>query len=322
LYAKKVMIVEHCEDLLPRYLRFIKGVVDSADLPLNISRQMLQQDRHIAQIRKWLTKKVLDELSEMHEKEPDKYLVFWNEFGRAMKEGVSSDFDNKDKLIALLRFQSSRDAEQLTALKDYVERMPEGQDHIYYLTGETRDVVDNSPVLEAYKEKGYEVLYLVEPVDELLVQYLTEYEGKRLKSAGKGRSKLDGGGEESLKEQEKESSGLLELIQKKLDKYVKQVRLTNRLTRSPGCLVVEEHDYSPQLERLLQQQKQRRVLELNPNHPLFSKMRGIYEANNDDPRLGSCAELLLGYAALAEGSPLPEPVEFNRLLAELITQSL
>lgn len=322
LYAKKVMIVEHCEDLLPRYLRFIKGVVDSADLPLNISRQMLQQDRHIAQIRKWLTKKVLDELSEIHEKEPDKYLEFWKEFGRAIKEGVSSDFDNKDKIISLLLFESSHDAEKLTTLKDYLARMPEGQDHIYYLTGETREVVDNSPVLEAFKEKGCEVLYLVEPVDELVVQYLTEYEGKKLKSAGKGRAKLDGESEESLKQVEQECSGLLESIQKKLDQHVKQVRLTNRLTKSPGCLVVEEHDYSPQLERLLQQRKQRRVLELNPNHPMFAKMRDIYQADHDDPRLGSCAELLLGYAALAEGSPLPDPVEFNRLLAELITQSL
>src|SRR5262249_36012648 len=186
LYAKRIMIVERCEDLLPRYLRFIKGVVDSSDLPLNISRQMLQQDRHITQIRKWLTKKVLDTLEELYEKEHDKYLQFWSQFGRALKEGVSSDYDNKDRILALLLFQSSNDPEKLTTFNGYIERMKEGQNEIYYMTGESRTVVENSPHLEAFKEKGYEVLYLIDPVDELLVQSLMDYQGKKLKSVGKG----------------------------------------------------------------------------------------------------------------------------------------
>jgi len=164
LYAKRVMIMEHCEELLPRYLRFIKGVVDSADLPLNISRQTLQQDRHIAQIRKWITKKVLDTLEDLQDKEPDKYLEFYGQFGRALKEGVASDYDNKERLLPMLLFQSSDDTEKLTTLKDYVARMKPEQDRIYYLTGETRAAVESSPHLEAFKEKGYEVLYLTEHV--------------------------------------------------------------------------------------------------------------------------------------------------------------
>src|SRR5215471_583460 len=170
LYAKRVMVMENCADLLPGYLRFVKGVVDSADLPLNISRQMLQQDRHITQIRKWLAKKVLDTLQEMKEKEYEKYLQFWGQFGRALKEGVGSDYGNKDRIVSLLLFQSSNDPEKLTTLQGYVERMKDGQNEIYYLTGESRGMVENSPHLEAVKEKGYETLYLVEPVDELLAQ--------------------------------------------------------------------------------------------------------------------------------------------------------
>ena len=332
LYAKRVLIVERCEDLLPRYLRFIKGVVDSADLPLNISRQMLQQDRHIGQIRKWLTKKILDSLQEMNEKQYDEYLKLWDEFGRALKEGVSSDYDNKDRIIALLLFQSSNDPEKLTTLKGYVERMKEGQNEIYYLTGESRAVVENSPHLEAFKEKSYEVLYLVDPVDELLVQSLMDYEGKKLKSVGKGAVRL--GSEEEreriekeLKEKEGEAKGLLELIQKSLDENVKQVRLSSRLISSPACLVGNEMDYSPQLERLLQKgkgggPKARRILELNPDHEIFTKMSERFKKDNEDKSIGEYAELLLGYALLAEGSELPDPIKFNNVMINLMVQSL
>jgi len=332
LYAKGVLIIERCEELLPRYLRFIKGIVDSSDLPLNISRQMLQQERHINVIRKWLTKKVLDSLRTMADEEPDKYLLFWKQFGNAMKEGATSDFDNKDRLISLLRFQSSRDAEALTTLAEYVERMKEDQDEIFYLTGESRRVVENSPHLEAFKAKGYEVLYLVDRVDELLVQYLTEFKGKRLKSLGKGTVKV-GSREESeqaekeLKEKAEESSELLQFIQRHLDEHIKDVRLSNRLTTSPVCLVVTEMDYSPQMERLLQmgqegRPRQRRVMELNPQHEIFNRMRERFQQNKDDARLGNYAELLLGYALLAEGSELPDPVHFNQLVAELMAQTL
>jgi molecular chaperone HtpG len=328
LYARRVLIMERCEDLLPRYLRFIKGVVDSADLPLNISRQMLQQDRHITQIRKWITKKVLDALQESKQQEPDKYLTFWQQFGRALKEGVSADYENKDRLIALLLFQSSADAEKLTTLQEYVARMKPDQKEIYYLTGETRAIVENSPHLEAFKEKGYEVLFLTDPVDELLTQTLTEFEGKRLKSVGKGTVALGSEeerkqAEESLKEREKESAGLLEFIQKHLDPHVKQVRLSNRLVSSPVCLVGTEIDYSPQMERLLQKGKgggarQRRIMEINPDHEIFTKMLARHQQDSQDSLLGEYAELLFGYGLLAEGSELDDPVRFNKLLADMM----
>jgi molecular chaperone HtpG len=333
LYARRVMIMERCDGLLPRYLRFIKGVVDSADLPLNISRQMLQQDRHITQIRKWLTKKTLDTLLEVKEKEYDKYLQFWEQFGRALKEGVGEDYDNRDRIVSLLLFQSSNDPEKLTTLKEYVERMKEGQNEIYYLTGESRSVVENSPHLEAVKEKGYEVLYLVEPVDELLVQSLTDFEGKRLKSLGKGTIKLGSEeerkkSEDELKQKEEETAGLLQLLQKALDEHVKQVRLTTRLVSSPACLVVgAEIDYSPQMERLLMKgrgggPKQRRVLELNPNHELFTRMLDRYQQNKEDEALGEYAELLLGYSLLAEGSEIPDPTRFNRHVVKLMLRTM
>jgi molecular chaperone HtpG len=332
LYAKGVLIMEQCAELLPRYLRFIRGLVDSADLPLNISRQMLQQDRQVGVIRKWLTKKSLDSLQAMSEDEPDKFRIFWEQFGRALKEGVSSDYDNKDRLISLLRFQSSHDAENLTTLKDYVGRMKEDQQEIFYLTGESRRVVENSPHLEAFKAKGYEVLYLVDSVDELVVQYLTEFEGKKLKSVVKGTVKV-GSEEESaqvekeLKQKTEEASELLRHIQEHLDQYVKEVRLTNRLTTSPVCLVGAEMDYSPQLERLLQmgqggRPKQRRIMELNPQHEIFNRIRERFQQQKDDAAIGKYAELLLGYALLAEGSELPDPVNFNRLVAELMLQTL
>jgi molecular chaperone HtpG len=333
LYAKKVMVMENCEDLLPRYLRFIKGVVDSDDLPLNISRQTLQQDRHITQIQKWLTKKILDALAELFEKDYDKYLKFWSQFGRVLKEGVSSDYDNKDRILSLLLFQSSADPERLTTLKGYVERMKDGQQEIYYLTGESRSVVENSPHLEAFKAKGYEALYLTEPVDELLAQSLWDYEGKRLQSVGKGTVHLGGSEEEKekaqaeLKRKEEESADLLAALQKAIDEYVKQVRISNRLVSSPACLVGTEMDYSPQMERLLQKGKgggprQRRILELNPNHEVFIKMHERFNRNKEDGLIGEYAELLLGYSLLAEGSEIPDPTRFNRLVVDLMLKTL
>lgn len=332
LYAKGVSIMERCEELVPRYLRFIKGIVDTADLPLNISRQMLQQDRQVTQICKGLTKKVLDSLQAMSETEPEKFELVWEQFGRSIKEGVASDWDNKAKIVSLLRFQSSHDEKKLTTLKEYVERMKEGQEEIFYLTGESRRLLENSPHLEALKAKGYEVLYLVHSVDELVTQYLTEFEDKKLKSAGKGTVKV-GDKEESeqtekeLKQLAEESSELLSFIQRHLDQYVKEVRPTNRLTTSPVCLVGTDMDYSPQMERLLQmgeggRPKQRRIMELNPQHEIFNRMVVRFQQNKNEVELGKYADLLLSYALLAEGSDLPDPVGFNQLVAELMIQTL
>jgi molecular chaperone HtpG len=332
LYAKRVMVMEKCEDLLPRYLRFIKGVVDSSDLPLNISRQRLQQDRHIGQIKKWLTRKVLDSLTEMHEKEEETYLKFWKQFGRAMKEGLSSDFDNKQKIVSLLLFESSHDPEKLTTLKQYAERMNPDQKEILYLTGESRNVIENSPHLEAVSAKGYEVLYLSDPVDELMVQHLYDFEDKKLKSINKGTMEMGSEEErtqakEQLKSKNEEFSGLLEMAQKKLDEHVKQVRLSTRLVSFPACLVTEEHEYSPHLEKLLQKgkgggPKQRRILEFNPGHPIVTRLLGRFQANAEDVEIGNTVELLFALALLAEGSEIPDPVRFNRLTLDLMEKTL
>jgi molecular chaperone HtpG len=317
LFVRRVLIMEHCEELLPGYLRFIRGVVDSADLPLNVSRQRLQEDRHIAQIRKWLTKKVLDSLEEMQRKEPSKYVEFWKQFGRVVKEGPTLDFDNREKVFSLSLFESSADAEKMTTLSEYVARMKPDQSAIYYITGPSRKAVENSPHLEAFREKGYEVLYMVDPVDEMLVTSLPEFEGKKLKSIAKGAGDLTS--EADLKEKQTEFAGLAEGLQKKLDDRVKEVRLSARLTSSPACLVVSEHEMSPNLEKLLSQvkgetTKQKRILELNPNHEIITRMRD----RGGDAMLDDFAEVLYGYALLAEGSELTEPLKFNQALIRIL----
>jgi molecular chaperone HtpG len=332
LYARRVMVMDQCEDLMPRYLRFIKGVVDSSDLPLNISRQRLQQDRHITQIKKWLTRKVLDALSDLREKEAEKYLAFWEQFGKALKEGVSSDYDNKEKLLPLLLFESSHDPKELTTLKSYMERIKPEQNEILYLTGESRQVLENSPHLEGSKEKGYELLYLVDPVDELLVQHLHEFEGKHLKSVSKG--KANWGTEEEkqnleaqLKTKEEEYADFLQASQKKLDQYVKQIRLSTRLVSSPACLVTEEHEYSPNLERLLQKgkgggAKQRRIMELNPNHPIITRLFERFKSNGEDTEVSNSMDLLFQLSLLAEGSEIADPVRLNQLTLDLLKRAV
>lgn len=319
LYVRRVLIVEHCEELLPPYLRFIRGVVDSADLPLNVSRQRLQEDLHITQIRKWLVKKVIDSLEDMQKNEPEKYAEFWKQFGRVIKEGTSLDFDNQDRIVSLSMFESSNDPQKFTILKDYVSRMKEGQNAIYYLTGSSRRAVENSPHLEAFREKSFEVLYLVDPVDEIFVQWLPEFEGKKLKSVAKGIADL--GEKKNLEDKSREYRNLTAALQKKLDDRVKEVRLSTRLTSSPACLVVSEEDVSPNLEKLLNQvkgetTKQKRIMELNPDHELISKMRD----RADDAVLDDFAEVLYGYALLAEGSELQEPLKFNQALVRVLAK--
>jgi molecular chaperone HtpG len=272
-------------------------------------------------------------LAELFEKDHDSYLEFWGQFDRALKEGGSSDYENKERILSFLLFQSSADPENLTTLKGYVGRMKKGQDEIYYLTGESRSVVENSPHLEAFKEKGYEVLYLTEPVDELLVQSLWDYEGKKLKSVGKGTLKLGDNQEEKekaqaeLKKKEEEAAELFTAMQKAPDENVKQVRLSSRLVASSACLVGAEMDYSPQMERLLHKGKggvprQRRILELNPNREIFVKLQERFQKNEEDEAIMKYAELLLGHALLAEGSEISGPTKFNRLMVELILKTL
>jgi len=332
LYAKQVLIMDSCEDLLPGYLRFIKGVVDSADLPLNVSRETLQQDRHIVHIRKWLTGKVLKALEEMLKDDREKYRTFWNQFGRVLKEGVARDFDQRDRVSKLLLFESSHDAESLTSLEEYVERMKEDQQEIYYLTGEDRTTVEGSPHLEAFKKHGLEVLYLTDPVDEIVVQSLPQFAEKTLRSVAKGDVDLGSEEErkqvkEQLEEKGKELKDLLSVLQKHLDEHVKEVRLSARLTSSPACLVGSEYDMSPTLERIMRAShqampKQKRILELNGEHEIVTKLRARFEANAEDPILKDTADLLLGLALLAEGSEVHDLARFNQLLAQTLTKSL
>ena len=331
LYVRRVLIVERSPDLLPRYLRFLSGVVDSPDLPLNVSREMLQHDRQIRQIRKALVKKVLDSLADLKEKDQEKYLALWKAFGRVLKEGPSEDHENKEKIAELILFQSSHHEEKLSPLADYVSRMKEGQEAIYYLTGASRPAIESSPHLEALRAKGIEVLYLTDAVDELVVESLAEYQGKKLKSAGKGTVDLGTAEEKEEKKKELDEKtrayqGLLEWIQKALDDRIKEVRLSARLTASPACLVGGEHDFSPRLEQLLKRDtdrpRQRRILELNPDHEIVKRLERMVESDAASEKAGEYAELLYGYAVLAEGSELPDPAAFARRIADLMSRGL
>jgi molecular chaperone HtpG len=325
LFVRRVLIMEHCQDLLPSYLRFIRGVVDSSDLPLNVSRQRLQEDRHIAQIRKWLTKKILDSFEEMQAKEPEDYAKLWKNFGRVLKEGIPQDFDTKDRLLKLCLFESTNDAEKLTTLTEYVSRMKDGQKAIYFMTGPSRRAIEHSPHLEAFRAKGYEVMLFTDPVDEMIVQWVTEFEEKKLKSVAKGIADLDD--DRDLAAQVKEYSKLMDVLQSKLDENVKQVRLSGRLTSSPACLVVADEDLSPNLEMLLGKAKgeitrQKRIMEINPEHELLGKMKEVYASNADDPRLEDFANILYGYALLAEGSEITEPQKFNDALLRVVAKAI
>lgn len=332
LYVRRVFIMDDCKDLLPEYLRFVRGVVDSEDLSLNISREILQQDRQVQRMGKGIVGKVLGALRDLKEKDAGKYRQFWDAFGRVLKEGLFQDRENQEALLELAMLPSTHSPDAPTFLKDYIDRMPEGQDAIYYLTGESRAKLESSPHLEAFREKGYEVLLLSEPVDEVWAQSVFEFQGKPLKSIGKGDITLGteeerAAAEAARKEQEAQFTTLLECLKAKLEAQVKEVRLSSRLTTSPACLVGGEGDLSPQLEQMMRAMGQdvpeaKRILELNPAHPALEKLQGLFAANPDDPALQDYADLLYGQAALAEGAAPPDPARFSKLVAELMMKSL
>ncbi|MHB2017075.1 MAG: molecular chaperone HtpG [Candidatus Xenobia bacterium] len=331
LYVKRVFIMDDCEELMPEYLRFVRGVVDAQDLSLNVSREILQQDRHVQLMRKRLIKKVLDTAREMLEGERETYLKFWKEFGRVLKEGLYLDAENRNALLEISLFPSSH-SDKLTTLKEYISRMKEGQEAIYFLTGENRGAVENSPLLERFKEKGYEVLLLSDPVDSLWVDTVHEFEGKKLQSIAKGDIEL--GSEEEKKQQKAEReeksktfAALLSWLTGQLSADVKEARLSNRLTSSPACLVSDEHDVSPALERLMratgqEPPKVKRILEINPAHPLIEKLHALYEAKSNDVLLHQTAEVLYGLAVLAEGGELADPNRFTKMASELLVKAL
>lgn len=332
LYVKRVFITDKCEQLLPDYLRFVKGVVDSSDLPLNVSREILQEDVQIKRIQKNLVSKILATLTEMKEKESEDYFSFYKEFGAVLKEGIHFDYANKEKLQELLLFESTKtDPGQYVSLKDYVERMPEGQSEIYYITGMSRAALENSPHLELLKKKGYEVLYLIDAVDEWVVQALNEYSGKKLKAVDKGELELASEEEkkdlaEKQQKAETELKGLLGLVREKLAERVKEVRLTNRLTDSACCLVTDQAGLSANMERILKAMNQempdaKRILELNPDHPLMQAMNSMYEKDSNAPQLVDYCELLYDQALLTEGSAIKDPLKFTRLISELMVKA-
>lgn len=327
LYVQRVFIMDDAEQLLPNYLRFVRGVIDSNDLPLNVSREILQESKDIESIRSGSVKKVLGLLDQLIQSEQDsdkeKYKIFWKEFGQVLKEGVGEDYANREHIAKLLRFVSTHtdSDEQVVSLNDYIGRMKEGQEKIYYVTADSLKASRSSPHLEVFQKKGIEVILLFERVDEWLSANLTEFEGKSLQSIAKGN--LDLGNlenEEEKKEQEKEANEYKELTDKIkgiLDTHVKEVRITLRLTESPACLVAESHDMGGNLERLLKSAGQKvthakPILEINPHHPMVQRLK--YE----EERFADWSYILFDQALLAEGGQLEDPAAFVKRLNELL----
>jgi molecular chaperone HtpG len=319
LYVRRVFIMDDAEQLLPRYLRFVRGVVDTSDLPLNISREILQRNKVIDTIRGASVKKILGLIEGLGAEDYEK---FWKNFGRVIKEGVVDDHDNRDTIAKLLRYPSTREdsAEKLTSLADYVGRMQEGQEAIYYLTADSFATAKNSPHLEIFRKKGIEVLLLCEPIDEWVTTHLTEFDGKPLKSVAKGALDLGklADKEEERKPESAEVQDLMGRLRKALESQVKDVRATTRLTSSPACLVVEDYGMSANLERILKQvgQKvdgQKPILEVNAEHALVQRLGN----ETDEGRFGDWARILFDQALLAEGGRLEDPAGFVRRMNEM-----
>ncbi|MFD6492417.1 molecular chaperone HtpG [Streptomyces sp. NPDC060188] len=333
LYVKRVFIMDDCEALMPNYLRFVKGVVDAHDLSLNVSREILQHDRQISGVRRRLVKKVLGAIKTMQSNDAERYATVWSQFGRALKEGLLEDADNTKALLELVSAASTHDPEKTTTLRQYVERMKDGQDTIYYLTGETRAMVENSPHMEAFAAKGYEVLILTDPVDEVWVDQVPAFDGHTLQSIAKGQVDLgestdgDQSTDAEKTQREQDFAALLPWLTNALSEQVKEVRLSSRLTTSAACIVGDAHDVTPTLEKMYRAMGQqlptvKRILELNPTHPLITGLRTQHDANPDDAALPEIAELVYGSALLAEGGDLPDPARFTRLLTNRLTGAL
>jgi len=320
LYVRRIFIMDDAEHLIPNYLRFVKGVVDSADLPLNVSREILQSDRDIQKIKGRVVKRVLDELKRIAKDEPETYQEFWTEFGQVIKEGIVEDMANKDNITPLLRFASTDgdSDQQNTSLDQYVERMPEDQDAIYYITAESYKAAKGSPHLELFTKKGIDVLLLSDPVDEWLVNSLIEHNEKPLKSVTKGDLELSDDEKKAQEEQKEELSSVTEKLKEVLADSVKDVRLTNRLTESPACLVADENDAGANLERIMKAMGQDAptsmpILEINPEHTLIKRLDAAGE------NFADWAQVLFDQAALSEGAQIKDPANYVKLINKLLT---
>ncbi len=325
LYVKRVFIMDAAEQLLPAYLRFVRGVVDSDDLPLNVSREILQQNRNLDKLKAACSKRVLDLLDKLASSEPEKFATFWKEFGGVFKEGAAEDFANKERIAKLLRFAStqSEGAAQTVSLDDYIGRMKADQDSIYYLTADGYAAAKGSPQLEALKAHGIEVLLMYDRIDEWMSSYLTEYAGKKLRNVAKGDldlSKFGGANEEKRKEAEKAAEGVVSKLKELLGERVRDVRVSARLTDSPSCLVLDEHDMGMAMQRLLKQAghdvpESKPVLEINPAHALVRRLEG----ESDAARAADLGLLLLEQAQILEGAPLDDPASYVRRVNALLT---
>ena len=333
LYVHRVFITDACEQLLPRYLRFLRGVVDSADLPLNVSREMLQEARALTIIRKNIIKKTLDTLADLQKNAPERYESFYENFGAILKEGLREDFENSEKIQNLLLFHSTAlDDKQRTTLADYVKRMPEGQTEIYYLTAEALANAKNSPRLEAFRKKGYEVLLLTDTVDEFVIPSLDNYQGKHLRDISKGEVDLESTEEKKAHEAEAKAvqeanAPLLARLKEILKGKVEEVRLSRRLTDSACCLVDPEWALSPQMQRMMKALKQevpdtRQILEINAGHPLVAALRDLLAKDDKDPRLEEGAKLLFDAARLMENQPVEDPLAFAKQVTMLMADGL
>jgi molecular chaperone HtpG len=333
LYVKRVFIMDECRELMPEYLRFVKGVVDAEDLSLNVSREMLQQDRQIETIRKHLVKKVLEALAELKRADFEKYLGFFAQFGPVLKEGMLDPREKRERVLDLVLCTSTEGEGKLTGVAEAVEQMPDDREIIYFLTGASQEAAVNSPHLEAFKEKGIPVLLFTDRVDEIwLEQDPPEYKGKRWRSASRGDVRLGTDAEQKAADAERDQAddeygGLVARLRVALQDQVKEVRLSHRLTESPACLVTEEGEIAPHIAEILRQAGQDvpetgRILEVNPSHPLLAKLKSVCERDAKDPRIAEFAELLYGQALLAEGGRLEDPAAFSRRLADLMVRAL
>jgi molecular chaperone HtpG len=319
--------MDDCRELVPEYLRFLKGLVDSEDLPLNISREMLQQSRQVETIKKSVARKVLDSLSGMLKEDRSAYLSFWKNFGKVLKEGIFSDGRNRSRILDVSLFDTTSPDGPVT-LEEYLARMPEGQEEIYYVTAPSLTVGKSAPHLEAFKEKGYEVIILSDPVDEIWSPAVDEYKGKKFASLLRGTAELpsaDGPEEKGGEASREEMETLLGDLGKTLSEEVKEVRVSSRLKTSPSCLVGDDLDLTPQLEAFLRAAGQevprvKRSLEINPSHPLVKKLKSIHEGDPSDPRIARYARVLFGLATLSEGGSLDDPSAFSREVAELLSE--
>jgi molecular chaperone HtpG len=327
LYVKRVQIMDHCEQLIPEYLRFIRGVVDSSDLPLNVSREILQSNRHVEVIKKNITKKVLDTLADMKKNAYDSYVSFHKEFGRVLKEGIHFDFSRKEQIADLMLFPSTKtEPGKFTTFEDYLKNMPIAQGEIYYITGRPDENILQSPYLEAFREKGYEVIVMTDDIDDIILSSLKEYKGKKIKSVIKGDINLEtSSGTE--KEQSKEKfAKLLNLIKEQLKNEVKDVRLSGRLTDSACCLVADEGGLDPQMEKLLKSMGQevptdKRILEINAGHQVFTVMNDLLNKGGQDDLLKEYIDLLYNQALLLEGSKVKDPAAFAQAMAKIMFEN-